>query len=85
MAPPENMASDGSIIQVQHFRNASLVWQRNEVGGGEKDCVTQIIRLRAPANSTKCSSAAETKKNPINKTQPWDALWFMDPFPQEQG
>lgn len=34
MAPPENMASDGSIIQVQHFRNASLVSQRNEVGGG---------------------------------------------------
>jgi hypothetical protein len=59
MAPPENMASDGSIIQVQHFRNASLVLQRDEVGG--KDCVTQIIRLRAPANSTKCSSAAETK------------------------
>ena len=51
MAPPESMASDGSIIQVR-LQARALLLQRNSRG----------CRLRAPASCTRCSSAADAQQ-----------------------
>ena len=56
MAPPESMASDGSIIQVRLQARAQLL-QRN----------SRCCRLRAPASCTKYSSAADAQQR-ANKT-----------------
>jgi hypothetical protein len=56
MAPPESMASDGSIIQVR-LQARALLLQRNSRG----------CRLRAPASCTRCSSAADAQQR-ANKT-----------------